>query len=89
MEQLEARRAHNPKAGGSSPSPAIKDVLSFESVFFYVQELLACDWDLKRSERGDSRRAAKEGGGSERRRPVRSGHDVRDWRKRFKSGCWL
>ena len=26
MEQLVARRAHNPKAGGSSPPPATKEV---------------------------------------------------------------
>ena len=26
MEQLAARRAHNPKVGGSSPPPATKEV---------------------------------------------------------------
>ena len=35
VEQLVARRAHNPEAGGSSPSPATKtDVEKSASVFF-------------------------------------------------------
>ncbi len=38
VEQLVARRAHNPEAGGSSPSPATKktDVEKSASVFFVV-----------------------------------------------------
>ena len=37
VEQLVARRAHNPEAGGSSPSPATKtDVEKSASVFFFV-----------------------------------------------------
>ena len=31
MEQLVARRAHNPKVVGSSPAPATKKVKSLES----------------------------------------------------------
>ena len=41
VEQLVARRAHNPEAGGSSPSPATKktDVEKSASVFSsYVRE---------------------------------------------------
>ena len=35
VEQLVARRAHNPEAGGSSPSPATKtDVEKSTSAFF-------------------------------------------------------
>ena len=37
VEQLVARRAHNPEAGGSSPSPATKtDVEKSASVFLIV-----------------------------------------------------
>ncbi len=38
VEQLVARRAHNPEAGGSSPSPATKrtDVEKSASVFSYI-----------------------------------------------------
>ncbi len=35
VEQLVARRAHNPEAGGSSPSPATKQDISNEMSFFY------------------------------------------------------
>ena len=35
VEQLVARRAHNPEAGGSSPSPATKtEALNFSASFF-------------------------------------------------------
>ena len=35
VEQLVARRAHNPEAGGSSPSPATKNkTLNFSASFF-------------------------------------------------------
>ena len=35
VEQLVARRAHNPEAGGSSPSPATKKkTLKFSASFF-------------------------------------------------------
>ena len=36
MEQLAARRAHNPKGGGSSPSPATKADNSKELSAFFV-----------------------------------------------------
>ena len=38
VEQLVARRAHNPEAGGSSPSPATKntDTEKSASVFSYI-----------------------------------------------------
>ena len=41
VEQLVARRAHNPEAGGSSPSPATKktDVEKSASVFLVAGEL--------------------------------------------------
>ncbi len=39
VEQLVARRAHNPEAGGSSPSPATKQDISNEmSLFFYCND---------------------------------------------------
>ena len=38
VEQLVARRAHNPEAGGSSPSPATKQDSSDELSFFYPYE---------------------------------------------------
>ena len=42
VEQLVARRAHNPEAGGSSPSPATKktDVEKSASVFFIFLPLI-------------------------------------------------
>ena len=36
VEQLVARRAHNPEAGGSSPSPATKQDTSFEVSFSFM-----------------------------------------------------
>ena len=36
VEQLVARRAHNPEAGGSSPSPATKQDTSFEVSLFFI-----------------------------------------------------
>ena len=36
VEQLVARRAHNPEAGGSSPSPATKQDTSFEVSLFFM-----------------------------------------------------
>ncbi len=36
VEQLVARRAHNPEAGGSSPSPATKQDISFEMSLFFI-----------------------------------------------------
>ena len=37
VEQLVARRAHNPEAGGSSPSPATRiRILRNQRPFFYV-----------------------------------------------------
>ena len=36
VEQLVARRAHNPEAGGSSPSPATKQDISSEVSCFRV-----------------------------------------------------
>ena len=45
MEQLAARRAHNPKVGGSSPPPATKADNSTElSVFFVCRN----EWSGKR-----------------------------------------
>ena len=38
VEQLVARRAHNPEAGGSSPSPATKQDTSFEVSFFVLMK---------------------------------------------------
>ncbi len=39
IEQLEARRAHNPEAGGSSPPPATrKDTHPSGWVFFFMPE---------------------------------------------------
>ncbi len=35
MEQLVARRAHNPKVVGSSPAPATKRKVVFITAFFY------------------------------------------------------
>ena len=35
VEQLAARRAHNPEAAGSSPAPAIQ-LLVIQGVFFYL-----------------------------------------------------
>ena len=48
VEQLVARRAHNPEAGGSSPSPATKntDTEKSVSVFSYIatgNRELVCD----------------------------------------------
>ncbi len=37
VEQLVARRAHNPKATGSSPVPATKEKVGIITGFFYVQ----------------------------------------------------
>ena len=39
MEQLVARRAHNPKATGSSPVPATKENLSQKTQVFYWLKL--------------------------------------------------
>ena len=36
MEQLAARRAHNPKVEGSSPSPATKEVKLKNLVSFFI-----------------------------------------------------
>ena len=36
MEQLVARRAHNPKVTGSSPVPATKEEKSSEMVTFFI-----------------------------------------------------
>ena len=36
MEQLAARRAHNPKVGGSSPPPATKVHNSLELSTFFI-----------------------------------------------------
>ena len=36
MEQLVARRAHNPKVGGSNPSPATRSNPVLKPGFFYV-----------------------------------------------------
>ncbi len=36
MEQLAARRAHNPKVEGSSPSPATKEVRLSNLFFVYL-----------------------------------------------------
>ncbi len=36
VEQLVARRAHNPEAGGSSPSPATKQDISNEMPLFFI-----------------------------------------------------
>ena len=36
VEQLVARRAHNPEAGGSSPSPATKQDTSFEVSLYFM-----------------------------------------------------
>ena len=47
VEQLVARRAHNPEAGGSSPSPATKQDISNEmSLFFIVMipQILSLDF---------------------------------------------
>ena len=40
VEQLVARRAHNPEAGGSSPSPATKQDTSFEVSLYFMSILL-------------------------------------------------
>ena len=39
MEQLVARRAHNPKATGSSPVPATREEKSSEMVTFFILRL--------------------------------------------------
>ena len=36
VEQLVARRAHNPEAGGSSPSPATKQAKNQSSDWFFA-----------------------------------------------------
>ncbi len=49
VEQLVARRAHNPEAGGSSPSPATKQDISNEmSLFFIVMipKILSLDFRI-------------------------------------------
>ena len=40
MEQLVARRAHNPKVGGSSPPPATKMQLLAENAVFRTAQNL-------------------------------------------------
>ena len=48
MEQLVARRAHNPKVGGSSPPPATKSVTVVDTisttVIFCLLPFLECFW---------------------------------------------
>ena len=48
MEQLVARRAHNPKVGGSSPPPATKSVTVVDTisttVTFYLLPFWGCFW---------------------------------------------
>ena len=39
MEQLVARRAHNPKVVGSSPAPATKEKSSFKMRIFYFKTM--------------------------------------------------
>ncbi len=43
MEQLVARRAHNPKVVGSSPAPATKKSRLILSGFFYLFEFRFCE----------------------------------------------
>ena len=49
MEQLVARRAHNPKVVGSSPSPATKSVTVVDTisttVTFYLFPFWGCFWN--------------------------------------------
>ena len=40
VEQLVARRAHNPKVVGSSPAPATKEPFSFSGRLFYFMKNL-------------------------------------------------
>ncbi len=48
VEQLVARRAHNPKVVGSSPSPATKSVTVVDTisttVIFYLFPFWECSW---------------------------------------------
>ena len=48
VEQLVARRAHNPKVVGSSPSPATRSVTVVDTisatVIFYLLPFLECFW---------------------------------------------
>jgi hypothetical protein len=47
MEQLVARRAHNPKVVGSSPAPATNKSRLILSGFFYLIEFRFCEnWVL-------------------------------------------
>ena len=52
VEQLVARRAHNPEAGGSSPSPATKKkTLNFSASFFaYCCAFFSETWLKRESE---------------------------------------
>ena len=43
MEQLVARRAHNPKVVGSSPAPATNKSRLILSGFFYLIEFRFCE----------------------------------------------
>ena len=40
VEQLAARRAHNPEAAGSSPAPAIKVLAFWLEPFFILNKIL-------------------------------------------------
>ena len=42
VEQLVARRAHNPEVGGSSPPPATKTKRPFRPLFFVLPSLYCC-----------------------------------------------
>ena len=44
VEQLAARRAHNPKVGGSSPPPATTITKSFKTWYFYLNMLNSNYW---------------------------------------------
>ena len=49
VEQLVARRAHNPEAGGSSPSPATKQDISNEMPLFFIvmiPKILSLDFTI-------------------------------------------
>ena len=47
VEQLVARRAHNPEAGGSSPSPATKQAKNQSEDWFFCVYSCCLFWSLK------------------------------------------
>ena len=56
VEQLAARRAHNPEAAGSSPAPAIEGICFLTGVFFVLNGICSLTvQDSKRSERRPNR----------------------------------